>query len=284
MAAACQAPLPPDAAVYERYGVPRGAPFTAPLLALAPPRPGARVLDLACGTGLVARAVAPGVGPAGLVIGADWSPTMVAAARALAARARLVVCRFAVMDAHALALHAAAFDMVYCALGLMLMAEPARAAAEIARVLRPGGAVAAFVWSVPEHVVAFSAYLAAVHAHVPGALPLAAHPVFRLAAPRALAVLLEGAGLVVERDERYLTTDLHADEAAYWVWASQVLGFPVTTDGSAPVMRRIVDYPAAVQTAVRADVVARLAPYRAPDGRLALPSEGVLVRAVRPAR
>jgi trans-aconitate methyltransferase len=72
-------PIPAEVAAYERYGAPRGAPFTRPLLALAPPWPGARVVDVACGTGTVTRAVAPVLGPRGLVVAVDWSPAMVAA-------------------------------------------------------------------------------------------------------------------------------------------------------------------------------------------------------------
>src|SRR4051812_7096441 len=95
-----RAPIPADAANYERHGVPRGLPFLASLLALAPPPAGGQVLDLACGTGVVARAVAPRVGPTGRVLGADWSATMIAAARIRAAAHGLARSRFAVMDAH----------------------------------------------------------------------------------------------------------------------------------------------------------------------------------------
>src|SRR4051794_2741350 len=106
--------LPGEAAAYERYGVPRGTPFTQLLLALAPPAPGACVLDVACGTGVVARAVAPVVGPHGRVVAVDRSPAMVAAtrlraaeddaARRLAGAAAAAGIHSAVMDAQALAL------------------------------------------------------------------------------------------------------------------------------------------------------------------------------------
>jgi SAM-dependent methyltransferase len=276
-----RAPIPADAANYERHGVPRGVPFLAPLLALAPPPAHGSVLDLACGTGVVARAVAPRLGAAGRVFGVDWSAAMVTAAHTRAAEEKLTRCRFAVMDAHALALGDAAFDAVYCQFGLMLLREPARAAAEIARVLRPGGCVAAAVWSEPAQVAGFSAYLAAAHAQVPGARPPEVHPVFTLAAPGALARLLTGAGLTVQRDERVAVRDHHADATAYWTWASEIVGFPVDTSAGR-VTPRIVDYPPALQAAVRADALTRLRPYELLDGRLALPSAAVLVRATRP--
>jgi SAM-dependent methyltransferase len=276
-----RAPVPPEAAGYDRYGVPRGVPFIPALLAALPPTAGARVLDLACGTGVIARAVAPAVGPGGLVLGVDRSPAMVLAARIRAAEDGCRNCRFAVADAHALALPTARFDAAYCQFGLMLFDQPPRAAAEIARVLRPGAACAAVVWSEPPRVVAFHAYLAAVEAQVPGVRAPSEHPVFSLAAPCALAALLADAGLAVERDERVAVADYHPDAATYWTWASAVLGFPVATEGGWT-MRRILDYPPDLQAAVRADVLARVRAYEQPDGRLAIPSEAVLVRARRP--
>jgi SAM-dependent methyltransferase len=162
----------------------------------------------------------------------------------------------------------------------MLVADPARAAAELARVVRPGGAVAAVVWSEPERVIGFAAYIAAVHAHVPGARPPEHHPVFRLGAPGALAALLAAAGLAVDHEERLAVVDRYPDAEAYWTWASQVVGFPVAAD-SGWAARLITDYPTEVQERVRAAALARVAAYQQPDGSLALPSEAILVRACR---
>jgi SAM-dependent methyltransferase len=275
-----RAPIPAEAAAYERYGVPRGAPFTPRLLALAPPWPGARVLDLACGTGVVARAVAPLVGPAGWVVAVDRSAAMVAATRLRAREEGAASLHVAAMDAQALAVADGAFDLSYCQFGLMLMADSPRAAAELARVVRPGGAVAAAVWSVPAQVVGIAAYFEAVQAAVPGAWPVERHPAFSLAAPETLAALLATAGLRVEREERIGVEDWHPSLDAYWAWVSEVLGFPVTTNGGWA-MRRIVDYPPAIQQATRAAALNRVAAHARPDGRLALPSEALLVVARR---
>jgi SAM-dependent methyltransferase len=274
------ASVPPAVVPYERYGAPLSAHLTDPLLRLAPPVVGGCALDVACGTGLVARRVAPVVGPNGWTLGADLSPAMVQAARIRAAEAGLPAVAFAAMDAQHLALVGASVDVAYCQLGLMLMAEPARAAAELARVVRPGGRIAAAVWGAPDRVAPFASYLAAVQAAVPGTRPPEAHPVFRLGAPGALAALLRDAGLTVERDERPTVVHRYADAAEYWTWASTVVGFPVdAADG--PAMRLLGAFPAGVQAAVRADVLARLARYQQPDGTLALSAEGVLVCARR---
>ncbi len=272
--------IPAEVVPYERYGVPLSAHLTGPLLDLAPPTVGARVLDVACGTGLVARSVAPLVGFAGLTLGVDVSAAMVAAARLRTAAAQLRAVYYAVMDAQALALAPESVDVAYCQLGLMLMAQPARAAAEIARVLRPGGRVAAAVWGEAARVVPFAVYLAAVQAAVPGARAPERHAVFSLGAPGALAALLTAAGLEVEHDDRCTIVHRYADVADYWTWGSTVVGFPVDTP-SGPATRALADYPLDVQAAVRGEVLARLAPYEQPDGSLPLPGEGVLVSARR---
>jgi enediyne biosynthesis protein CalE5 len=272
--------VPPEIVPYERYGVPLSAHLTDPLLRLAPPVVGGRALDVACGTGLVARRVAPAVGPRGRTLGVDLSPAMVEAARVRAAEAGLRAVGFAAMDAQQLALAPASVDVAYCQLGLMLMADPARAAAELVRVVRPSGRVAAAVWGAAARVTPFAVYLAAVRAAVPGARPPEAHAVFRLGAPGALAALLHDAGLTVERDERYTFMHCYADAAEYWTWASTVVGFAVdAADG--PAMRLLAASQADVQAAVRAEVLARLARYEQPDGTIPLPAEGMLVCAYR---
>ena len=118
----------------------------AGVLEMAPPRPGDRVLDTACGTGLVSLQAAACVGTPGYVLGTDISGRMVDAARGRAAAAGLGPVHFERMDSEALALPDASFDLGYCALGLMYMPDPLQAMREMHRVLRPGGRVALAVW------------------------------------------------------------------------------------------------------------------------------------------
>lgn len=70
--------------IYERFMVPAMfAKWSAILLELVAPQPGERVLDLACGTGIVARTAAPMVQPGGEVIGLDFNPDQIATARSI---------------------------------------------------------------------------------------------------------------------------------------------------------------------------------------------------------
>jgi SAM-dependent methyltransferase len=93
------------------------------------------VLDVGCGTGDVAAELATAVGPAGAVVGIDASDKMLAVATERAA-ARQVTVKFQVGTAEDLP-----FDVVRSERTLQWVADPARAAAEFARVLRPGGRV-----------------------------------------------------------------------------------------------------------------------------------------------
>lgn len=100
-------------------------------------RPGERVLDVGCGLGHDAVAMAAIVGPAGSVVGTDKSATFVDEARRRTAGAAAVEFRQA--DATALPFEDESFDAVHVHRVLMYVPDPARAVAEVLRVLRPGG-------------------------------------------------------------------------------------------------------------------------------------------------
>src|SRR4030095_8401668 len=77
---------------YENYMVPGlFAPWSSHLIQIANPQPGERVLDVACGTGIVARQIAPRVGPQGIIIGLDLDPDKINVARATAKREGLAI-------------------------------------------------------------------------------------------------------------------------------------------------------------------------------------------------
>jgi ubiquinone/menaquinone biosynthesis C-methylase UbiE len=134
------------AAHYERSWQAQLEPAQTALLEMAGLVPGERVLDVACGTGLVTFRAAEAVGTAGLVTGTDISEEMVAAARKLAGARGIANCRFERMDAEVLTFEGGAFDVALCALGLMYAPDPERAVAEMHRVLAPGGRCVSAVW------------------------------------------------------------------------------------------------------------------------------------------
>lgn len=109
---------------------------------------GQRVLDIATGTGLAARAALNVIGPDGHVTAADASASMVEQARRrLGDATNVEVC---IADGQAMQFADASFDAVICSLGLMFFPNPERGLAEFHRVLRPGGHVAVSVLTVPQ--------------------------------------------------------------------------------------------------------------------------------------
>jgi ubiquinone/menaquinone biosynthesis C-methylase UbiE len=131
---------------YERLWRAQLLPAQTTMLEMAASVPGARVLDVACGTGLVTLRAAPLAGPKGSVVGADISEQMVAAARERAIAHGFGNVRFERMDAEELKFPDGSFDIVLCALGLMYVPDPLKAIREFHRVLRSGGRAAVAVW------------------------------------------------------------------------------------------------------------------------------------------
>ena len=134
------------AAVYEQCWSEQLAPAQRRLLEMARARAGERVLDVACGTGLVTFPAAAAVGPVGSVVAVDLSDSMVEHVNAEAARRGLPQVAARRMDAEALQLPDRSFDAAVCALGLMYVPDPRGALSEMVRVLAPEGRAVAAVW------------------------------------------------------------------------------------------------------------------------------------------
>jgi ubiquinone/menaquinone biosynthesis C-methylase UbiE len=124
---------------YERYFVPViGGPLARDLVDAADVRPGARVLDVACGTGIVTRLAAERVGATGSVTGVDINAGMLTTARTAASAAAAPI-RWHETSVEAMPLPDEAFDLVFCQLGLMFVQDKPAALREMRRVLVPGG-------------------------------------------------------------------------------------------------------------------------------------------------
>jgi ubiquinone/menaquinone biosynthesis C-methylase UbiE len=123
---------------------------TEMMLEMAGVQPGSRVLDVAAGTGDSTLITARRVGPMGYVLAADISASMLNVAAEAARKEGLANVETRVVDAENLALHADSFDAVICRIALMLFPNPAKALTEMRRVVKPGGKVAAIVFSALE--------------------------------------------------------------------------------------------------------------------------------------
>jgi len=176
--------------IYAEHLVPAVfAPWAPVLLDAAAVGIGHTVLDVACGTGVVAAAAAERVGPSGAVTGVDINPGMIAVA------ARTQGVRWARADAARLPFPDGGFDRVLCQAGLQFVPDRLGALREMRRVLRPGGRVALLVWRALHHSPGFAALADALQAVVgPEAAAVMRAPFVFGDDPRPLVTLLDSAG------------------------------------------------------------------------------------------
>lgn len=125
------------------------------LISAATIQAGSSVLDVACGTGVFARAAASVTGSSGCVVGLDLSEAMLAVARVLAPSLQ-----WHQGDADKLPFADALFDAVVCQFGLMFFLDRNQAVLEMWRVLRPGGRLAVAVWDSLDGIPAYAAEVA----------------------------------------------------------------------------------------------------------------------------
>jgi len=258
---------------HAEYADTRGAAVTERLLQLSAPRPGERVLELACGPGGVGIAAARLVGPVGEVVLSDVAAEMTEIAAARAAALGLGNVRTLTLDLDDLAQPDQAYDVALCREGLMFARDPAHAVAEIRRVLRPGGRVALAVWGPrarnPWLGVVFDAVSAQLGQPVP---PPGIPGPFALDDPDRLGQLLTGAGLAdVAVGE--LATPLRDPSFDTWLTRTSAL--------AGPLARRLAALPDPARQQLRARLQEAVHPYRTPAG-LDFPGVSLLAAGRRP--
>jgi len=255
------------AADYERGWARQLKPAQDLLLTLAALQPGERVLDLACGTGLITFPAAEGVGPAGAVVATDISDAMVAMLTGEAARRGLTQVRARRADAESFPFEDAAFDAVLCGLGLMYTPDPVASLTGALRVLRPGGRYVAAVWG-DRRRCGWADIFPIVERRVTSEVcPL----FFQLGTGEALALRMERAGYDEVRTER-ITTILEYDSADAAIGAAFIGG---------PVAMAYSRFDDATRAAAHAEYLASIAGFQAGAG-YRIPGEFVVARGLRP--
>jgi SAM-dependent methyltransferase len=233
--------------------------------------PGDRVLELGAGTGELAVQLAAGVAPGGSVVASDLAAGMVTLLKERLHETDGV--EIAEIDATDIPLPSASVDAVAFRMGLMLVPEPAAAVAEIARVLRPGGRVAAAVWAAPQHNpwLTTLGMAAMMHGVVQGGPPIGPGTPFSLADPDVLGALFDSAGFGEVTVETIDGVAAYKDVDAYFATAGAL----------APPLAAALRTASADDLArVRASAGEALERFRTADG-LRVPSRALLVTAQR---
>ena len=131
---------------YETYWQKQLYPAQQKLLQLAAVKAGDKIIDIACGTGLVSFPAAELAGEKGFVMANDISDKMVETGTAITKERNLSNISFQRKDAEELDVEDNSYDIALCALGLMYFPDPLKAIKEMYRSLKPGGYVVVAVW------------------------------------------------------------------------------------------------------------------------------------------
>jgi SAM-dependent methyltransferase len=245
-------------AEHAEYADARGAPAAERMLDLSMPQPGERVLELACGPGGLGLAAAERVAPGGEVVLSDVVAEMTSIASARAEALGLSNVSTRELDLESIAQPDGSYDVVLCREGLMFAADPAGAAREIRRVLRPGGRVALAVWGPRERNPWLGVVFDAVSAQIGRPVPPPGIPgPFSLEDSGRLAGLLADAELadVVVSE---LPVPLRAASFGEW-WAR-------TSALAGPLAKMLASLPEEATQALRVRLQEAIRPYETSTG------------------
>jgi ubiquinone/menaquinone biosynthesis C-methylase UbiE len=152
------------------------AKATEIMLEMAEISNGQQVLDIAAGAGEPSITTAKKVGPSGRVLATDISSNILDFAKQMAQEAGVNNIETKVMDGENLTVEDATFDAVISRVGLIYFPDQQKALKEMLRVLKPGGKVAAIVYSTPEKNLFFSVPVAIIRNRAKLPAPLAGQP------------------------------------------------------------------------------------------------------------
>jgi ubiquinone/menaquinone biosynthesis C-methylase UbiE len=222
---------------------------------------GQAVLDVACGTGVVAREAADRMGEQGRVVGLDLNEAMLGVAR----RVRPNI-EWKQGDAAELSFPDASFDVVLCQAALMFFPDRARALSEMARVVTPDGTVCVQVFGSAESQPAYGSFIEVAARHAgPEAIDLL-NSYWVLGDLDLVGSLLEAAGLETTTIHTHLcTARFDSIEEAV---RTEVEGTPLIDRISDDVYRRILE-----------DSRNALRPFTTESGTAEFPVEGYVISA-----
>ncbi len=210
---------------------------------------GARLLDIATGTGAVLFPAAERVGSSGSVIGIDMAEPMVASTAAEISRRGMTQAEVRLMNAEALLFEDSSFDRVTCGFALWFIPNLQGALGEMRRMLRPGGRLAVSTWGPPGDVARQQTRLLEAYG---GVLPaLGSH---MLTSADAVQTVLRSAGFEVAYAAEEHISVLFTDEEQWW--AQRMAVAQLSTQALAP----------ADQERFKAGVLKLLQPLRTADG------------------
>jgi ubiquinone/menaquinone biosynthesis C-methylase UbiE len=148
------------------------------------------VLDVACGTGAVSKEAYSRLGPAGRLVGIDFSMGALKIARQ-----NVPAGHFVEMDAEHIGLRAR-FDRVLCQYALMFFPEPVRVLSELRSLMKKSALIAVAVHGSAQGTPYFSTIMEPVLKHIPDIRPAGTPTVHRFGDPKDLAIALESSGFV----------------------------------------------------------------------------------------
>lgn len=163
--------------------------WTKHLIDNAGVREGSHVLDVACGTGVLARAALARAGETGRVVGADPAPGMLAAAEEIETGIEWILC-----GAEALDVADESFDCIVSQFGMMFFEDLQKSANEMFRALKPGGSLAVAVWRSVEHNPAYADIISLLEQQVGTAAADALRLPFSLGDAGKVTAVLEASG------------------------------------------------------------------------------------------
>ncbi len=236
-------------------------------------RTGMHVLDLGSGTGYPALLGAQTVGPTGSVTGLDLAEQMLAAARRKATTLGLTNVSFRTDDVTALPFEANSFDAVTSRFCLMFLPEIPKAAAEIARVLKPGAWLAAAVWSAPDKNPYLMIPITVIKQFLDLPAPDPTAPgIFRLAKPGDLVGMLQQAGFTNLSEEEFIADVRFPSGEEYYASLMDI---------AAPIQNLFAQLSDQQKADARGRIVAAVDQYRRANG-FALPIAVRIVAARKP--